>query len=414
MLFHRDLRLIDHRGLEEACKTGNPVLPLFIFTPQQVSTNPYKSTPAIQFMIESLYDLDGELRKHGANLVVAYGKTVDILQAIHRKYPISEVVETADYTPFAKKRTSELSEFTKRIGATFIQVHDTYLLEPGTLKNKSGKTFQKFTPFYETARTKSISKSLMHSPKCTFYKFRTKARGTRKIAFAGQTNLDTMLRRLVPAPNPDLAIHGGRTVALELLTKLPKKYPETHDIPSIPTSMLSAHNHFGTVSIREVYHAADGMPEFRRQLWWRDFYGHLMNDFETLYGMSAYEFQDKWSDSTSADEAFEAWSKAKTGIPLVDAGMTQLLKTGYMHNRVRMAVSSWLTKDKHVHWRRGERFFAQHLVDYDPAQNMMNWIWVSSALPFASAPFRRVDPVRTAERFDPDNVYINTWLGDRS
>lgn len=410
MLFHRDLRLIDHRGLEEASKTGNPVLPLFIFTPQQVSTNPYKSTPAIQFMIESLYELDTELRKHGSRLTVAYGKTIDILTSIHRRYPISELVETADYTPFAKKRTQELAEFTKRIGVSFIQVHDSYLLEPGTLKNKSGKTFQKFTPFYETARTKSIPKPNTHVPKCTFYKFRTKSSGTRKIAFAGQTTLDKMMHRLVPSPNPDLATHGGRSVALELLKHLPKSYASSHDIPSVPTSMLSAHNHFGTVSIREVYHAAEGMTEFRRQLWWRDFYGHIMNDFENLYGMSAYDFQAKWTDSKAADDAFEAWKHAKTGIPLVDAGMTQLLKTGYMHNRVRLAVASWLTKDKHVHWRRGERFFAQHLVDYDPAQNMMNWIWVSSALPFASAPFRRIDPVKTAERFDPDNIYINTWL----
>jgi deoxyribodipyrimidine photo-lyase len=410
MLFHRDLRLIDHRGVEEACKSGNPVLPLFIFTPKQVTSNPYKSTPAIQFMIESLFELDSELRKYGSQLTVAYGKTEDILRAIHRKYPIGVLVETADYTPFAKKRTVELQEFTKSIGAEFIQVHDSYLLEPGTLKNKSGKTFQKFTPFYETARHKIIPKPISHKPTCTFYKFRTKTRGTRKIAFPGQTTLPKMMQRLVPSPNPDLATHGGRSVGLELLKHLPRSYATTHDIPSVSTSMLSAHNHFGTVSIREVYHAAEGMQEYRRQLWWRDFYGHLMNDFETLYGMSPYEFQAKWTDSKATDEVFDAWCCAKTGIPLVDAGMTQLLKTGYMHNRVRLAVSSWLTKDKHVHWRRGERFFAQHLVDYDPAQNMMNWIWVSSALPFASAPFRRVDPVRTAERFDPDNVYINTWL----
>jgi deoxyribodipyrimidine photo-lyase len=242
------------------------------------------------------------------------------------------------------------------------------------------------------------------------YKFSSKSKGTRKVAFSGHSNLESMFRRLVPTRNPDLATHGGRSVALELLKHLPASYGKTHDIPSISTSMLSAHNHFGTVSIREVYAAADGMTEYRRQLMWRDFYGHIMNDFETLYKTSPYEFQSKWSDSAAADEAFEAWKRAKTGVPLVDAGMTQLLKTGYMHNRVRMAVSSWLVKEKHVHWRRGERFFAQHLVDYDPAQNMMNWIWVSSALPFASAPFRRVDPVATAKRFDPDNEYINKWL----
>jgi deoxyribodipyrimidine photo-lyase len=413
MLFHRDLRIIDHRGLAAAAKTSNPVLPLFIFTPQQVTRNTYKSMPAIQFMLESLEDLDAELRTHyGVNLTVAYGNTIDVLSAIHRKLPVATVVETADYTPFAKQRTAELGKWCEQTGAEFIQVHDTYLLEPGSLLNKSGKTFQKFTPFYETARVKHIDPPITALPTCTMYKFssKSKSKGTRKTAFAGHTSLERMFRRLVPVPNSELATHGGRKVALELLKHLPSNYAKTHDIPSISTSMLSAHNHFGTVSIREVYAAADGMTEFRRQLWWRDFYGHLMNDFETLYGVNPYEFQAKWTDSAAADDAFEAWKRAKTGVPLVDAGMTQLLKTGYIHNRVRLAVSSWLVKEKHVHWRRGERFFAQHLVDYDPAQNMMNWIWVSSALPFASAPFRRVDPVVTARRFDPDNVYINTWI----
>jgi deoxyribodipyrimidine photo-lyase len=411
MLFHRDLRIIDHRGLEAAAKTSHPVLPLFVFTPQQVTSNPYKSIPAIQFMLESLEDLDGELRKHyGVGLTVAYGKTDDILSAIQRKVPIAALVETADYTSYAKRRTSELGKWCENTGAEFIQVHDSYLQEPGSILNKSGRTFQKFTPFYETARFKHIDSPRTGTPKCKMYKFSSKSKGTRKIAFSGHTNLETMFRRLVPTPNPDLATHGGRSVALELLKHLPSNYVKTHNIPSISTSMLSAHNHFGTVSIREVYAAADGMTEFRRQLWWRDFYGHIMNDFETLYKASPYEFQTKWSDSAAADEAFEAWKRAKTGVPLVDAGMTQLLKTGYIHNRVRLAVSSWLVKEKHVHWRRGERFFAQHLVDYDPAQNMMNWIWVSSVLPFASAPFRRVDPVATAKKFDPDNEYINTWL----
>lgn len=414
MLFHRDLRIIDHRGLEAAAKTSHPVLPLFVFTPQQVTSNPYKSTPAIQFMLESLEDLDRELREHyGVGLTVAYGNTDDILSAIHRKVPIAALVETADYTPFAKRRTAELGKWCERTGAEFIQVHDSYLLEPGSIRNKSGKTFQKFTPFYETARVKHIDSPSTGKPKCKMYKFGTKSKGTRKVAFSGHTNLESMFRRLVPSPNPDLATHGGRSVALELLKHLPSSYGKTHDIPSISTSMLSAHNHFGTVSIREVYTAADGMTEFRRQLWWRDFYGHIMNDFETLYKTSPYEFQSKWTDSDAADEAFESWKQAKTGVPLVDAGITQLLKTGYIHNRVRLAVSSWLVKEKHVHWRRGERFFAQHLVDYDPAQNMMNWIWVASVLPFASAPFRRVDPVSTAKKFDPDNEYIKTWLGDK-
>ena len=366
MLFHRDLRIIDHRGLEAAAKTSHarhPVLPLFVFTPHQVTSNPYKSTSAIQFMLESLEDLDAELREHyGVGLTVAYGNTDDILAAIHSKVPIAALVETADYTPYAKRRTVELGKWCEDAGAEFIQVHDSYLHEPGSIRNKSGTTYQKFTPFYETARVKHVDSPSTSHPKCKMYKFSSKSKGTRKVAFSGHTNLESMFRRLVPTRNPDLATHGGRSVALELLKHLPASYGKTHDIPSISTSMLSAHNHFGTVSIREVYAAADGMTEYRRQLMWRDFYGHIMNDFETLYKTSPYEFQSKWSDSAAADEAFEAWKRAKTGVPLVDAGMTQLLKTGYIHNRVRMAVSSWLVKVcLRWTWFCGRRFLLDQL-----------------------------------------------------
>jgi len=178
--------------------------------------------------------------------------------------------------------------------------------------------------------------------------------------------------------------------------------------------MLSAHNHYGTVSIREVYHAgkAIGLTAFVRQLWWRDFYGHIMADFETLYKIHPYEFQKEPPRplSTRQEEDLKNWCLGTTGVPMVDAGIKELLTTGYMHNRVRLAVASWLVKDQKVHWRLGERFFAQHLVDYDATQNMMNWIWVASVLPFASAPFRKVDPYRTAEKFNAQGTYVKRWL----
>ena len=138
-----------------------------------------------------------------------------------------------------------------------------------------------------------------------------------------------------------------------------------------PTSL--AHNHFGTVSIREAFWAT-GQEAFRRQLYWRDFYGHIMAAFEELYHVGVWEFQAPTKWRKGEKEIFTAWSKGQTGVELVDAGIREMLRTGFMHNRVRMVVASWLIKDKGVNWRWGERFFAQHLVDYDPAQNMMNWI----------------------------------------
>jgi deoxyribodipyrimidine photo-lyase len=207
---------------------------------------------------------------------------------------------------------------------------------------------------------------------------------------------------------------GGRVAGLKCLASVPADYEEAHDLVTAPTSKLSAHHHFGTVSIRESYWNAplrgQALEAFRRQLYWRDFYGHIMNDFEGLYGVGPYEFQAPTKWRKGEKEVFTAWSKGETGVPFVDAGIHEMLATGFMHNRARLVVASWLVKDKGVNWRWGERFFAKHLVDYDPAQNMMNWIWVASVLPVASAPFRRHDPERSAKKADPEGKYIEHWL----
>lgn len=414
MLFHRDLRLVDHHALESI--RDKPIIPLFVFTPQQVTdANPLKSSHSVQFMIESLRDLEKEIALQRGTLYIAYGDTVEVLASIFRSHPFTILAETADYTPYAKKRTAEIAAFCKQHSITYQPVHDSYLMEPGSILNQSGKTFQKFTPFYDTARTKSIPKPLkahsFHFSIITKGITKGERRTTKKRQrFSWQTTLDEMERYGVT--NKEIAVKGGRQEGLQLLQRLPKNYAKTHDTPSIPTSMLSAHNHFGTVSIREVY-AATRQAAFRRQLWWRDFYGHIMADFENLYGTGAYEFEmDKWKRPLSKEKQvwLEQWKKGETGVDLVDAGMKQMLRTGWMHNRLRLVVSSWLTKDKGIHWRHGERFFAQHLVDYDPAQNMMNWIWMASALPFASAPFRKVSAKGTAEQFNQDGTYVKTWL----
>jgi deoxyribodipyrimidine photo-lyase len=410
-LFHRDLRIVDSNALFAAGKLGAPVLPLFVFTPTQVSEkNTLRSLNSIQFMIASLEDLESAVRDDGGKLYFAYGDTVEILHMVHKRTPIGAVVETVDYTPYAKRRTAAIGAFCKSVDAKHILEHDSYLMAPGTVLNMSGKTFQKFTPFYEKARHSRIP-SPRGTPKIKYHMLRAGGGGTRKLRLArGFAPLSLIKKRLLTTLNHELAVKGGRSEGLRLLKHLPTNYAHTHDIPSVPTSMLSAHNHYGTVSIREVYHAAHGKTEFIRQLWWRDFYGHIMADFEGLYGIGAYDFQKTApAQSEKAEKAFRDWCNARTGVPLVDAGMRQLLRTGWMHNRVRLAVASWLVKDYKVHWRRGERFFAQHLVDYDATQNMMNWIWIASALPFAMAPFRRIDPDKTAERFDPDGTYIKTW-----
>lgn len=414
-LFHRDLRFPDSNGLHAAADLKYPILPLFIFTPTQVSeSNPLKSNNSIQFMLNSLQDLEKQISDDGGKLYFAYGDNVQILKSLKSKVKINALVETNDYTPYALKRSKSLKAFCEVNAIIYKTVDDIYLSAPGSVKNGSGKTFQKFTPFYEKVRHSKIPVPRA-TPALKWARLRMGGGGTRKLRLRqGLLPLSLIRKRLLPVENSEIAVKGGRTEGLHLLKHLPDDYEKTRDIPSIPTSMLSAHNHFGTISIREVYHAAKGKSEFIRQLWWRDFYGHIMADFEALYKTGPYEFQaTAHHQSEAAEKAFHDWCTAKTGVPLIDAGMNQLLKTGYIHNRVRLAVASWLVKDSKVHWRKGERFFAQHLVDYDATQNMMNWIWVASVLPFASAPFRRIDAYKTAERFDPDGAYVRKWSGEK-
>lgn len=400
LLFHRDLRLVDQAALKRAIEIARnqdaSILPLFIFTNDQIIQNPLKSSPAVQFMIDSLEDLSNQIQKSGGSLRVALGDTVQILKSIKN---MKAIVETKDYTPYAKQREHAIRDFSEKSGILYEVTEDIYLTTPGTVLNGSGKTFQKFTPFWTAAKRTPVPKPTRMPTSIPW------VQGSSRIQ--GATSLKEM-RTSQPPRNSEVQ-PGGRSEGLKRLAEIPTKYSDTHDLMAVPTSQLSAHNHFGTVSIREVFWATS-QEDFRRQLYWRDFYGHIMADFENLYGVSAYEFQVPKGWRKGEKEVFEAWCKGETGIPLIDAAIHQLLRTGFMHNRARMVVASWLVKDKGVQWRWGERFFAKHLVDYDPAQNMMNWIWIASVLPFASAPFRRHDPDRYAKRFDKDGEYQEKWL----
>ena len=180
---------------------------------------------------------------------------------------------------------------------------------------------------------------------------------------------------------------------------------------------LSVHHHYGTVSIRESYYAVGGekasksLQEFQRQLFWRDFYGHLISEFDSIYKKDLMKLvKERPKLNKEEQELYEAWCKGETGLELVDAGMRQLNNTGLMANRARLVCASVLTKDWKIPVQYGMAYFAEKLLDYDFTQNTMNWLFVAGGYPFSEAPFRRHDPERTAKRLDPEKIYINTWL----
>jgi deoxyribodipyrimidine photo-lyase len=404
-IFHRDLRIADNAtftaAVAEARRTHMELAPVFIFRDQQVlDANPYRSMNSIQFMIESLEDLD---RATGGRMNYAFADSdVEGLEELFgESLRRSHIFETADYTPFAKERQAEMQRYCEFHGIGYTLVHDTYLTEPGTILNGSGRPYQKFTPFYEAARAKGVSEPRA-APRAVPWSKR----------WSSSTSISTIKKRIGFQPNPHIHLHGGRSEGLKLLRRIPRNYEDIHDIPAERTTDLSAHHHFGTVSIRETFRAASGQPALQRQLYWRDFYGHITAAFEDLYGESPYKFQQGghvsgWNYDRAA---FNKWARGETGVPIVDAAMRQLLQTGYMHNRARLIVANYLVKDQKIFWRWGERFFAQHLVDYDFAQNFGNWAWVASVFPWSQAPFRSLKAERQAERFDKDGVYVKRWL----
>jgi deoxyribodipyrimidine photo-lyase len=395
-IFHRDLRTEDNLGFIAAVEKANimkaKLLPVFIFTPEQVGPkNPFRSQNSIQFMIHSLEDLTTQLHK---KLTIIKSTQQAALKALKKHYTIVAISETRDYTPFAKQREADTDSFCKKNSIEYILTEDVYLTNPGQVLNKSGKPYQKFTPFYEAARKYTVAHP-KHAPKTT-------------TSMLIQSTLNTDLPK--PEINETIHVKGGTKEAKTLLDSMPKDYPKTRDIPSIPTSNLSAHNHFGTVSIRQVYYANTD-TEFRRQLYWRDFFGHICHFFEDIYKVSPYDFQKTPTKDWSTDKTeFDKWKNGKTGYEFVDAAMIQLKETGYIHNRARMTAATYLTKHLKIYWRWGEQWFAQHLVDYDFAQNFGNWCSVASVTPFGTPPFRTLNPEIQQKKYDPDNTYVHTWL----
>ena len=406
-IFRRDFRVIDNVGLNLANELCQHVTPIFIFTPEQVTdTNNHKSDNAVQFMIESLQDLSSQISKMGGKLLCFYGHNNAIVSYLLKELDINIVCFNADYTPYAIQRESAIIDICDRMDISVEYGHDYYLHVPGTVLNGSGNPYQKFTPFYNT-----ILKQKVASPA-----------GLRKIHFSSTTKhlqhtikLDDALKRFTKI-NPDILVHGGRVNAIKQMKQAAiniKNYAKTRDELAKHTSELSAYIKFGSISIREVYKTFRSKTEFIRQLYWRDFYCSILYSFPNVLEHSLKPKYDniKW---TYNDTWFKKWCKGATGFPVVDAAMRQLNVTGYMVNRARLIVASFLVKTLLISWQKGAKYFSQQLTDYDPASNQLNWQWVSSSGPDSQPFFRIMNPWLQTENFDKDCLYIKTWVPELS
>lgn len=402
-IFRRDFRIVDNNGLNVLSKLCKNVYTIFIFTPEQVgSANNYKSNNSVQFMIESLESLASEIKAQGGQLHTFYGKNTKVIADCIKSWGINIVAFNIDITPYARERDDDIIKMCQKMDVAVVKEQDYYLHPPGSIKTMGGEPYQKFTPYYEKASKIKVPEPLA----------KKQLPLTSKDAnIPNKISLEQAMKRFTRI-NPNILVRGGRPEALQLLSRAVRtihNYNAIHNDLSLQTSELSASIKFGCISIREAYKAFHDKPGIIRQLYWRDFYANIMYEFPHVIGHSLKPKYDKihWHHNS---KLFDAWCKGETGYPIVDAGMRQMNTTGYMHNRARLIVASFLVKTLLIDWREGEEYFAQKLTDYDPSNNNGNWQWISGGGADSQPYFRVFNPWRQAAEYDPTCEYMKKWV----
>ncbi|HRG83782.1 MAG TPA: deoxyribodipyrimidine photo-lyase [Chitinophagaceae bacterium] len=393
--FRRDLRLDDNAALYHALKEGLPVLPLFIFDRNILDELEDKSDRRVEFIHLALQDMQIELQKLDSTLDVRYGTPEEVFPQLLKDYQVNKVFTNHDYEPYAKTRDQRIGQFLQKNGVGFQTYKDQVILEKGEVLKDDGKPYTVFTPY--SRKWKAVLTEFHLKP----YPCRKYARHFLKQAPKPLIKLEAMGFKASGQSFPGKE-WKGQTI---------RNYKEQRDIPAIPgTSRLSVHLRFGTISIRQLAAEAGGLNEtFLNELIWRDFYQMILWHFPHVVGHAFKPEYDriKWRNN---EKEFAAWCAGNTGYPIVDAGMRELNSTGFMHNRVRMIVASFLTKHLLIDWRWGEAWFAKKLLDFDLASNNGGWQWAAGSGCDAAPYFRVFNPYLQTQKFDPDLKYVRHWV----
>lgn len=402
--FRRDLRLEDNAGLYHALKSGFPVLPLFIFDHEILSKLTNKSDARVTFIHDSLTELKTQLEKLGSSIRVEYGSPKEAWEKITTEFEIAEVFTNEDYESSAIERDSLICDFVEAKGIKFHKFKDHVLLAGDEVLKDDGKPYTVFTPYSRKWRAKINSRGegassfyLKSYPNEKYFQafYKMRAFHIPSLAEIG------FVRSKIEIPSNEVA------------KSLIRNYDQTRDFPGIRgTSRLGIHFRFGTISIREKARKAwDLNSTYLNELIWRDFYSMILQHFPHVeHGAFRSQYEHiQWRNDASQ---FEAWCAGKTGYPLVDAGMRELASTGFMHNRVRMLVASFLTKHLLIDWRWGEAWFAEKLLDFDLASNNGGWQWAAGCGTDAAPYFRIFNPDSQQAKFDKQGKYIREWLDE--
>ncbi|HAP96169.1 cryptochrome/photolyase family protein [Epilithonimonas hominis] len=393
--FRRDLRLDDNKGLSEALKSDEKVIPIFIFDRDILDHLEDKYDRRVDYIHQALEKINLELKEFESNLLTFYGKPLNIFKQLQKDYDIKAVYCNRDYEPAAIKRDDEVKDFLNSKDIEFIDFKDQVIFEKSDVVKDNGEPYTVYTPFsskWKKILTEDDYKSVRIN-KEQFLKLPSKKILSLKEIGFEQTDLEF--------DEPKLE------------SKIIDVYDKTRDFPALDaTTHLGIALRFGTISIRKcVKFALSHNETWLNELIWREFFMQILFHFPKVVN---YCFKEKYENIVwrNNEAEFEKWCNGETGYPIVDAGMRQLNQTGQMHNRIRMVVASFLTKHLLIDWRWGEAYFAKKLLDYDLSANNGNWQWAAGCGCDAAPYFRVFNPDEQTKKFDKDLKYIRKWNPD--
>ena len=415
--FRRDLRAFDHAALHHALRSSQQVYCVFVYDTGILDGLP-RDDRRLRFIHASLASLDAELRRLGGYLIVRHGSARDEILALAKALEVDTVHACSDYEPLAIARDAEVAEQLAAQGRVFRSYKDQVIFEKGEVLTLSGQPFSVFTP-YKNAWLKRLA-----ARPDTLAAYPVDACAHAFAAPSSRSALPALEDIGFDSGEPPLpAGMEGAEGLFEAFVADIADYGRARDFPAEDgTSRLSTHLRFGTTSIRHLVRTAqqlmqsgaggNGASVWLSELVWRDFYAMVLAQNPHVVERSFKPAFDavQWDDDVDADALFATWCEGRTGYPLVDAAMVQLNTTGFMHNRLRMVTASFLTKDLGVDWRRGERYFALKLNDYDMASNNGGWQWAASTGCDAQPWFRIFNPVTQSTRFDARGEFIRRYL----
>lgn len=396
--FRRDLRLDDNVGFYNALKSEHPVLPIFIFDEEILKKLP-KDDARITFIYETLQKMRTKLEdKNSSSIAMFHGEPAVVYKHLLEKYNIDTVFTNRDYEPYAKERDDKIQQLLNDNNIKFKTFKDQVIFEQNEVTKKDGLPYVVYTPYMKVWKEQFKTHTLDFYYTSSFLKnlIQDKELPNLSLSDIGFTKSNQKIKKHIVTP------------------ALIQNYEDTRNFPAQDsTSKLGPHLRFGTVSIRKMIEKAitEKNEIFWQELIWREFFMQILWHFPHT---SKKSFKAKYDriDWRNNEAEFLKWCNGQTGYPLVDAGMRQLNETGFMHNRIRMLVGSFLCKHLLIDWRWGEAYFAEKLHDYEMASNIGNWQWVAGSGVDAAPYFRIFNPTTQIKKFDSDLAYIKKWVPD--